>query len=194
MKTNIESRYLVLKRLIAYYPSTIFLRNSILKIAKEYGLTTTGGIYYTTHRVSLFIVLSNCTFSTIEAIYFFTAKKNHSAKFQYSSIIYLLNFDFNLFLLIQFTFKFVLKSIKKTYRFVKKVATEIPTSVRTCSINSLILFLNRFCLRVSKNTSNLVFFPITAPAFVLDKFLESIEIHWFYKPLPISKNTPFFFH
>ena len=194
MKTNIESRYLVLKRIIAYYPSTIFLRNSILQIANEYGFTTIAGICYTTNRVCLFIVLSNCAFSTIEAVYFFTTKEKHSAKFHYASILYILNLNFNLFLVIKFMFKFAIKVIIKTYNYIKKIIAQIPIIIQTCSINLLISFSNRFFSRVSKNTGNLVFFPITASAFVLDNFLEPFEIHWFYKPLPISKGSPFFFH
>jgi len=193
MKTNLESRYLVLKRITAYYPSTIFLRNSILKIAKEHELITIRGIVYTTNRVSLFLILSSCAFCTIEAVYFFTTKENKPIKFYPNSIIYLLNLDFNPFLLIKFIFKIGVKILKKIYILIEKTTTYFPILIRTFSIKSTISFSKSFFSRIGKNTANLILFPITGSAFVLDKVLEPIEIRWFYRSLPISKNSPFFF-
>jgi hypothetical protein len=40
--------------------------------------------------------------------------------------------------------------------------------------------------------TNIVFLPITGPAFIIDKFLEPIEIRLFYQPLPITYGSPFF--
>jgi hypothetical protein len=71
MKKDLESCYLSLKRLTAYAPSAVFLRNSILKIVKEHKFMTTKGLGYITNRVSVFLIISSCSISVIEAIYFF---------------------------------------------------------------------------------------------------------------------------
>ena len=99
-KSNLETRYLFLKRFIAYYPSTVFLRNSIIKITKEYykyyEVLTVAGIVYVINRVLIFIVVASYLISSIEAIYFFVTEQNEKLKFKPSYILYILDLDFNL--------------------------------------------------------------------------------------------------
>ena len=194
MKTNIESRYLFLKRFTAYYPSTVFLRNSIIKIAKEHELITIKGLVYTTNKVFIFLVVSSCTISIIEAIYFFVTEKNEKLKLRFSSIIYLLSLDFNLILLIKFTFKLISKVVKKSITLLDKLVLKFPVLIKYVSIRSILSFAKVFFLRVTKSATNIFILPITGSAFVVDKFLEPIEIRWFYQPLPITHGSPFLFN
>ena len=194
MKRNLESRYLFLKRFLAYYPSTVFLRNSIIKIAKEHEVTTIRGIIYTTNRVLVFLIISSCSISIIEAIYFFSTQDNDKIKLRFNYIIYILSLDFNLIGLIKFTSKFIFKIIIKSLHIIIKFLSKLQILVKSFSIRSTILFTIVFLTRVVRNTTNISILPITGPAFVLDKFLEPIEIRWFYRPLPISQGSPFFFN
>lgn len=193
MKTNLESRYLFLKRFTAYYPSTVFLRNSILKIAKEHELLTIRGLVYTTNRVFIFLIVSSYTISIIESIYFFVTEHNENLKVRYTFLIYLLGLEFNLILFIKFIFKVFFKVIKKVLFLLNILFSKFSILIRYISIRSILSFSKVFFLRVSKNATNIFFLPITASTFVLDKFLEPIEIRWFYRPLPITKGSPFFF-
>lgn len=193
MKTNIESRYLFLKRFTAYYPSTVFLRNSILKIAKEHELITVRGLVYTTNRVFIFLIVSTYTISIIESLYFFLTEHNKNLKVRYTILIYILGLEFNLILFIKFIFKSFFKVTKKILFLLNILFSKFSILLRSISIRSILSFSKVFFLRVSKNATNIFFLPITASAFVLDKFLEPIEFRWFYRPLPITKGSPFFF-
>jgi hypothetical protein len=194
VKTNLESRYLFLKRFTAYYPSTVFLRNSIIQIAKEHELITIRGLIYTTNKVFIFLVVSSCTISIIEAIYFFATEKNEKLKLRFSSIIYLLSLDFNLILFIKFTFKFLSKVVKKSITLLDKLIFKFPILIKYVSIRSTLSFAKVFFLRVTKSSTNIFILPITGSAFVVDKFLEPIEIRWFYRSLPITHGSPFLFY
>jgi hypothetical protein len=182
MKKNPESRYLSLKRLTAYAPSALFLRNSILKIAKEHQLITVRGLEYITNRVLVFLVVSSCSISVIEAIYFFSIQERLVIKLRFSSIIYILSLNFSFQSILKFISKFILSLSILAYRF--------QVLIKSISIRSLILFL----IRVIRNTTNILTLPMTGPAFLLDKLLESVEIRWFYRPLPINESGPFFFN
>lgn len=186
MKKNPELRYLSLKRLTAYAPSALFLRNSILKIAKEHQFMTIRGLGYTTNRVLVFLVVSSCSISVIEAIYFFSTQDILVIKLRFSSIISILSLDFSFQSILKFTSKFILSLSRLSYRF--------QVLIKSISIRSLILFLIIFLIRVIRNTTNILTLPMTGPAFLLDKFLEPVEIRWFYRPLPINESGPFFFN
>jgi hypothetical protein len=186
MKKNPELRYLSLKRLTAYAPSALFLRNSILKIAKEHQFMTIRGLGYTTNRVLVFLVVSSCSISVIEAIYFFSTQDILVIQLRFSSLIYILSLDFSFQSILKFTSKFILSLSRLSYRF--------QVLIKSISIRSLILFLIIFLIRVIRNTTNILTLPMTGPAFLLDKFLEPVEIRWFYRPLPINESGPFFFN
>jgi hypothetical protein len=198
-KSNLETRYLFLKRFIAYYPSTVFLRNSIIKITREYykyyEVITVAGIVYVVNRVLIFIVVASYVISIIEAIYFFVTEQNEKLKFKPSYILYILDLDFNLILLISFLLKSLLKVVKTclllVYKFISKVSSLIKRRSQI-SIKSIFSFLKIFFSRVMQSGTNIVFLPITGPAFIIDKFLEPIEIRLFYQPLPITYGSPFF--
>ena len=193
MRRNLESRYLFLKRFFAYYPSAIFLRNSTIKIAKQHQITTIRGILYTTNRILIFLVISSCSIAIIEAIYFFSNQNDGRIKLRFNSIIYIFSLDFNLIVLIKFTFKFIFKIIKKSIFTINKLICKVKFVIRSFSIRSTILFTIVFFTRVIRNATNIFILPITGPAFVLDKFFGPIEIKWFYRTLPISKGSPFLF-
>jgi hypothetical protein len=190
MKKNPESRYLSLKRLTAYAPSALFLRNSILKIAKEYQFMTIRGLGYITNRVLVFLVVSSCSISVIEAIYFFSTHDRLVIKLRFSSIIYILSLDFSFQSILKFTSKFILRSLSKFILSSSILSYRFQVLIKSISIRSLILFL----IRVIRNTTNILTLPMTGPAFLLDKLLEPVEIRWFYRPLPINESGPFFFN
>lgn len=198
-KSNLETRYLFLKRFIAYYPSTVLLRNSIIKITKEYykyyEVITVAGIVYVVNRVILFIVIASYLISSIEAIYFFVTEQNENLKFKPSYILYILDLDFNLIVLIYFILKILFRVLKISlflvYQFISKFSTLLK-SISKISIKSIVSFLELFFSRVIKSGTNIVFLPITGPAFIIDKFLEPLEIRLFYQPLPITYGSPFF--
>ena len=193
MKTNIESRYLFLKRFIAYYPSTIFLRTSILKIAKQDELITLKKILYTTNKVFIFLLISSYIIFTIESIYFFVTNNNESLKIHYNSFLDILGLEFNLLLFVNSILHTFLQFTKKKLFFFSKIFSKFSILIKYISMKSIFSFLKVFFLRVSKNAMNIFFITMTVFAFVLDKFLESIEIRWFYRSLPITKGSPFFF-
>jgi len=194
MKKNPESRYLSLKRITAYSPSALFLRNSIIKIAKEHELITIRGLLYTTNRVLIFLIISSCSISVIEAIYFFSTRDKDRIQFRFSSIIYILSLDFSFQSVIKFISQFVIRSIRKFLISLSKLPAKFKILRRSLSIRSAILFIILFLIRVIRNTTNIFILPMTGPAFVIDKVLEPIEIKWFYRPLPINEGGPFFFN
>jgi len=198
-KSNLETRYLFLKRFIAYYPSTVFLRNYIIKITREYykyyEVITVAGIVYVVNRVLIFIVFASYVISIIEAIYFFVTEQNEKFKFKPSYILYILDLDFNLVLLISFILKSFFRIVKTCLLLVYKLISKISSLIKRrsqISMKSIFLFLKLFFSRVMNSGTNIVFLPITGPAFILDKFLEPIEIRLFYQPLPITYGSPFF--
>jgi len=194
MKKNLESRYLFLKRLAAYSPSVLFVRNSIIKIAKEHELISIRGFAYTTNRVIVFILVSSCSVSVIEAIYFFSTRYNTRIKLRFSSIIHILSLDFNFIVIIRFTCKFLFQSIRKFMSSLIRLLAKFQILIKSISIRSSILFTIVFLTRVTRNTTNICILPITGSTFVLDRLLEPVEIRWFYRPLPINKGGPFFFN
>jgi hypothetical protein len=105
MKKNPESRYLSLKRFTAYAPSALFLRNSI-KVAKEHQFMTVRGLEYRTNRALVFLVVSSCSISVIEAIYFFSTQDRLVIKLRFSSIIYILSLS-----ILSYRFQVLIKSI-----------------------------------------------------------------------------------
>ena len=198
-KSNLETRYLFLKRFIAYYPSTVFLRNSIIKITREYykyyEVITIAGIVYVINRVLIFILVASYVISIMEAIYFFVTEQNEKLKFKSSYILYILDLDFNLILLISFILKSVFRVVKTCLLLVYKLLSKVSSFIKRrsqISIKSIVSFLKLFFSRVMNSGTNILFLPITGPAFIIDKFLEPIEIRLFYQPLPITYGSPFF--
>jgi hypothetical protein len=129
---------------------------------------TTRCLGYITNRVLVFLVVSSCSISVIEAIFFFSTQDRVLIKLRFSSIIYILSLS-----ILSYTFQSLIKYI---------------------SIRSLILFRIIFLIRVIKNTTNILTLPMTGPTFLLDKLLEPVKIKWFYRPLPINESGPFFFN
>lgn len=198
-KSNLETRYLFLKRFIAYYPSTVFLRNSIIKITREYykyyEVITVAGIVYVVNRVLIFLIVASYVISSIEAIYFFVTEQNEKLKFKPSYILYILDLDFNLILLLSFILKSLFRILKTSLLLVYKLILKVSSLINRrsqISIKSIVSFFKLFFSRVMRSVTNIVFLPITGPAFILDKFLEPIEIRLFYQPLPITYGSPFF--
>jgi hypothetical protein len=168
MKKNTESRYLSLKRFTAYAPSALFLRNSILKIAKEHQFMTVRGLEYRTNRVLVLLVVSSCSISVIEAIYFFSTQDKLVIKIRFSSIIYILSLDFSFQSIFQFRSKFILRFLNKFILSLSILSYRFQVLIKSISIRSLI--------RVIKNTTNILTLPMTGPAFLIDKLLEPVEI------------------
>ena len=194
MRKNLELRYLILKRITAYSPGTLFLRKSILRIAKERELLTIGGLVHTTNRVLIFLSVSSCSISIIEAIYFFSVEEEDKIKLHWGLLLYILGLDFALIALIKFTTKLVFKFTKGFLVNLRQLPSQIRILRRSLSIRSVTLFLISFLKHVMRNSVNILTLPITGIAFILDKILEPIEIRVFYRPMAITIGSPFFFN
>ena len=110
----------------------------------------------------------------IESIYFFVTKNNESLKIHYTSFLYTLGLEFNLLLFVNSILQFA----KKNLFLFSQIFFKFSILRKYISMKSIVSFSKVFFLRVSKNAMNTFFIPITVFAFVLDKFLEPIEIYY----------------